>query len=120
MPKVEGAPKGLNALLEEVYSECIASGKEKGVCSASAWSAAKGAGWYKGKDEKWHKKIKLKKEWIKFLLAHPETGMGYQKVDVLLKDGRKLEKVIVHNAEMLELPIGSENVEADDIKTISF
>ncbi len=56
MPQVAGGPKGLNALLHDVYSNCLKTGKGKAVCSASAWSAVRGAGWSKGKDGKWHKK----------------------------------------------------------------
>lgn len=56
MPKVEGGPESLNTLLEEVYNSCMATKKDKGVCSATAWSAAKGAGWHKNKEGKWTKK----------------------------------------------------------------
>ena len=32
------------------------SKKDKMICSKTAWSGAKDAGWFKGKDDKWHKK----------------------------------------------------------------
>ncbi len=56
MPKVEGGPDQLNTLLEEVYNSCMATKKNKAVCSATAWSAAEGAGWHKNKEGKWTKK----------------------------------------------------------------
>lgn len=55
-PQIANGPKQLNELLEDVYNKCIKSGKSKSICSASAWSAAHSAGWYKGDDNKWHKK----------------------------------------------------------------
>ncbi len=56
MPTVSGGPKGLNSLLERVYGGCMARTKNAMRCSRIAWSAAKGAGWFKGKDGKWHKR----------------------------------------------------------------
>jgi hypothetical protein len=56
MPQVPNGPKGLNSLLESVYSGCMKEHNDKGRCSATAWQAAKNAGWYRGKDGKWHKK----------------------------------------------------------------
>lgn len=56
MPQVSGAPRALNELLEEVYNDCLKTGKSKAICSASAWSVAERAGWFKGKDDKWRKK----------------------------------------------------------------
>ena len=56
MPQAQNAPKELNELLEQIYNDCMKSKKDKGICSRTAWSAAKDAGWFKGKDDKWHKK----------------------------------------------------------------
>jgi hypothetical protein len=58
MPQVKDGPKSLNDLLEEVYSKCMLKHKNAAMCSASAWSVAKDAGWQLGKDKKWHKKSK--------------------------------------------------------------
>lgn len=58
MPQVSGGPKTLNSLLERVYSSCMARRKNKSMCSATAWSAAKGAGWYRDKDGKWKQRKK--------------------------------------------------------------
>lgn len=38
------------------------------------------------------------------LLEIPETGMGFQVVDLVLTDGRVLPRVIVLNAEIAEIP----------------
>jgi len=47
----------------------------------------------------------------------PETGMGYQKVDLIFKDGRILKGVIVLNAEECET---EEAFNVDDIADITF
>jgi len=49
-------------------------------------------------------RIKLDKRWSKLLRELPESGMGYQRVDVRLVDGRELKNVVVLNAEELEAP----------------
>ena len=48
-------------------------------------------------------RIKLAKRWTKRLLQLPETGMGYQRVDLRLADGRELKNVLAFNAEEIEL-----------------
>ena len=47
---------------------------------------------------------KLPEPWTHFLLTQPESGMGYQRVDVLLEGNRELRDVLVLNAETIELP----------------
>ena len=49
--------------------------------------------------------IKLETKLIKRLLEQPESGMGYQKVNVTLKNGVVIKDAIVYNAEDLELPV---------------
>jgi hypothetical protein len=49
-------------------------------------------------------RIKLDQRWTKRLLELPESGMGYQRVDVRFADGRELKDVVVLNAEELEVP----------------
>ena len=39
--------------------------------------------------------IKLSDRWIHELIAQPETGMGYQIVSVILKDGTRHNQVVV-------------------------
>ena len=43
--------------------------------------------------------VKLNDYWTQRLAHMPETGMGYQKVDLTLKDGRTLKCLLVYNAE---------------------
>jgi hypothetical protein len=49
-------------------------------------------------------KLKLDKSWTERLLKYPETGMGYQKVDVILQSGQIIRDAVVLNAEDLVLP----------------
>jgi hypothetical protein len=48
--------------------------------------------------------VKLAKKWVDYLIRQPESGMGYQKVDVRLKGNRVLQNVPVFNAEEIDLP----------------
>jgi hypothetical protein len=49
-------------------------------------------------------RVKLAERWVRRLTALPESGMGYQRVDVRLADGRELKDVLVFNAAEIELP----------------
>lgn len=49
------------------------------------------------------KKIELKKEHINVLSGLPESGMGYQIVDITLRDGQQLKNRIVLNSQFLVL-----------------
>ena len=49
-------------------------------------------------------RVKLDQQWTKRLLELPESGMGYQRVDVRLADGRELRDVLAFNAEEIEVP----------------
>ena len=49
------------------------------------------------------KRIQLKEEHIQYLLELPESGMGYQIVDVTLRDGQQLKNRIVLNSQFLLL-----------------
>ena len=46
--------------------------------------------------------VQLDREWQKRLAQLPETGMGYQLVDILLRGGRWLSKLYVHNGRECE------------------
>jgi len=48
-------------------------------------------------------KIKLNEEQINYLLSLPEEGMGYQVVDLILKDGNELKEQIVYNSSILQI-----------------
>lgn len=56
--------------------------------------------------------VRLTEPWIDRLVHLPESGMGYQKVNIVLKRGRVLKNVIVFNAEECQVP---EYFEASDI-----
>lgn len=47
-------------------------------------------------------RIQLDQQWIDYLIQMPETGMGYQKVNVTLLNGVVLVGAIVFNCEWLE------------------
>ena len=49
-------------------------------------------------------RIRLDKRWTDQLVSWPEAGMGYQRVDVTMADGREVKNAIVLNAELLEVP----------------
>lgn len=49
-------------------------------------------------------KLKLKEEWTDYLLRLPESGMGYQRVDVRFNDGSVQNGCTVFNADTIELP----------------
>ena len=55
--------------------------------------------------------INLSQEWIDYLVLEPESGMGYQVVDITFTDGAQLENCIVMNCQHLDIP--------DSDKTIS-
>ena len=38
--------------------------------------------------------LKLSDKWAPILVPKPETGMGYQVITVILKDGRRFEQAI--------------------------
>ncbi|MGD0650555.1 MAG: hypothetical protein ABSA97_05360 [Verrucomicrobiia bacterium] len=60
-------------------------------------------------------RIKLEQRWTKRLLRLPESGMGFQRVDMQLADGRELKDVLVFNAEEMEV---SEELASSQIKDI--
>jgi hypothetical protein len=61
-------------------------------------------------------RVKLTKRWTKRLLRLPETGMGYQRVDLRLADGRELKNVLAFNAEEVELPDECADAKIEDIQ----
>lgn len=60
-------------------------------------------------------RIKLDKRWSKLLRELPESGMGYQRVDVRFADGRELKNVVVLNGEELEVPDDFAQAEIKDV-----
>ncbi len=61
-------------------------------------------------------RIKLDKRWTDRLVTWPESGMGYQRVDVTFTDGRELKDVVVVNAELLEAPAEFTEATVADIR----
>lgn len=49
-------------------------------------------------------RVTLEKKWTDQLVKLPESGMGYQRVDVFFADSRVARDVPVYNAEIAELP----------------
>lgn len=60
-------------------------------------------------------KLKLNKHWTEKLLKFPETGMGYQRVNVILKSDQIIRDVVVLNAEDLVLPDQYTNLKLEEI-----
>jgi Holliday junction resolvase len=62
-------------------------------------------------------KIKLNEEQISLLGSFPEQGMGYQIVDIKLKNGKILKERIVFNSTYLQLQT-NEQINANDIDNL--
>jgi hypothetical protein len=60
-------------------------------------------------------RIQLARRWIDMLRELPESGMGYQRVDVRFVDGRCVENVMVFNAEELDVPDAFDDAEIADV-----
>ena len=61
-------------------------------------------------------KYRLEPRWARHLAQLPESGMGYQRVDVRLADGREVIDTVVFNGEEIELPDDCRNVEIREIR----
>jgi hypothetical protein len=61
--------------------------------------------------------IKLPKKFSNVLNELPETGMGYQIVDVQLKSGKWLNEKQVYNSEILVVE-DTDSIQSRDISTI--
>lgn len=61
-------------------------------------------------------RIRLEPRWTKRLLELPESGMGYQRVDIRLVDGRELKDVLVFNAEEIEVPDEFARAQIKDVR----
>jgi len=62
-------------------------------------------------------KIKLLQKQIKLLQSLPEQGMGYQVVDITLKDGKTFCEKIVLNSMYLQMD-EKEKIDPSEIETI--
>ncbi len=61
-------------------------------------------------------RIKLDPRWTNRLAHLPESGMGYQRVDVRFANGRELKDAVVFNAEDLEVPEEFAKAEIEDVR----
>lgn len=64
-------------------------------------------------------RVKLDQRLVKKLLALPESGMGYQRVDLILADGRIVRDALVFNAEEADLPGVTGAVAVTDVRPAS-
>jgi hypothetical protein len=62
--------------------------------------------------------LALRQELIDRLLTMPESGMGYQIVDLVLTDGRVVPNVPILNCEVASLPDSFSNVRASDVANV--
>jgi len=60
--------------------------------------------------------VRIPEQWRRFLLRQPESGMGYQRVDVRLANNRQINDVIVLNAQEIELPNDCDTCEIAEIR----
>jgi len=60
-------------------------------------------------------RLALEDRWIEKLRRQPESGMGYQRVRVRLRDGRIIEHVVVLNGRLLDLAEDAGPVTPPDI-----
>ena len=60
--------------------------------------------------------IRLQRQWRAKLAQMPETGMGFQLVDIQLRDGGWLESLHVHNGEQCETETQFDPSEVVDVR----
>ena len=48
-------------------------------------------------------RLQLEQRWTERLLELPESGMGYQRVDIHFANGRILKDIVVFNAQEFEV-----------------
>ena len=63
--------------------------------------------------------VKLDPKWSDYLVRQPESGMGYQKVDLRLKGNKTLRNILVFNCEEIQLPEEFADAEILDLKLSS-
>ena len=64
------------------------------------------------------KTVRLTAPWIDHLVHLPESGMGYQRVNIRLKRGRVLRDVMVFNAEECQVEESFEPEEIEDVELV--
>ena len=63
-------------------------------------------------------RLYLTERWTNHLCSLPESGMGYQVVNVFLRNGREVRDIIVFNGREVEWPEEQLPIEPDDIVDI--
>ena len=63
-------------------------------------------------------RLLLSEQWINHLCALPESGMGFQRVDIVLRDGERVRDVLVFNAQHVEWPDEVRAISSKDIAEI--
>jgi hypothetical protein len=63
--------------------------------------------------------LKLDPKWSEYLVRQPESGMGYQRVDLRLKGNKILRNILVFNGEEIQLPDEFVEAEIVDLKLSS-
>ena len=61
-------------------------------------------------------RVTLDRRFVERLAQQPESGMGYQRVDIRFADGRELKDVIVFNAEQADVPEEFANAKIADVR----
>ena len=61
-------------------------------------------------------RVTLDRRFVERLARQPESGMGYQRVDIRFADGRELKNVIVFNAEQADVPEELANIKIADVR----
>ena len=64
-------------------------------------------------------RLHLNERWVDHLCGLPETGMGYQIVDVVLRSGERYRGIVVYNAEEMEWPARARKIVPEDIVEIT-
>ena len=62
--------------------------------------------------------IRLPAIWIDRLVHLPESGMGYQRVNIRLREGKVLKDVMVFNAEECQVSEPFETSEIEDVELV--
>ena len=60
----------------------------------------------------------LNERWMNHLCALPESGMGFQRVDIVLRNGKRVRDVLVFNAQHVEWPNEARAISNNDIAEI--
>lgn len=60
--------------------------------------------------------VRLPERWIEHLVRLPESGMGYQRVNIVLKHGKVLREILVLNAEEAQVTEAFDPADITDVQ----